>query len=79
MAGDNLRGGTGPWEDRGPLTGERFLQWSDRLRDVEEMVADPELRGEAARIRERARSMRAEFKRHSADPNWELVETGAPG
>ena len=52
---------TGPFEDyvptdmRGPLTGERFREWSDRLRDVEEMVADPELRAEAARIRERAR------------------------
>lgn len=37
------------------------------------MVDDPELRAEAARIRDEARSMRAEFKRHSAEPNWELV------
>jgi hypothetical protein len=43
------------------------------------MVADPELRAEAARIRERARSMRAEFKRHSADPNWELVQAQVAG
>jgi hypothetical protein len=63
----------------GPLTGERFREWSDRLRDVEEMVADPELRAEAARIRERARAMRAEFKRHSADPNWELVQVQVAG
>lgn len=59
--------------DVAPLTGEEFRNWSDRLRDVEEMVDDPELRAEAARIRDRARSMRAEFKRHSAEPNWELV------
>ena len=28
----------------GPLTGENFRGWSDRLRDVEEMVSDPTLR-----------------------------------
>ena len=41
---------------------------------LEEMVIDPELKGQAARIRERARSIRAELKRHSAEPNWELVQ-----
>jgi hypothetical protein len=84
QAGGNLRGGAGPFEDyvprdSGPLTGERFRDWSDRLRDVEEMVADPQLRAEAARIRERARSMRAELKRHSTEPNWELVQAQVAG
>jgi hypothetical protein len=37
------------------------------------MVSDPELRAEAARIRDRARAMRAEFKRHSKEPKWDLV------
>lgn len=37
------------------------------------MVEDPELRAEAARIRDRARSIRAELKRHSEAPNWDLV------
>jgi hypothetical protein len=71
-------GGTsGPEEsaDRpaAPIGGGGFLNWSDRLRDVEEMVVDPELRAEAARIRDRARSIRAEVKRHSQAPNWGLV------
>lgn len=56
-----------------PLTGEDFMKWSDRMRDVEEMVADPELRGEAARIREDARSIRRDLKRGSGEPNWELI------
>ena len=56
-----------------PIAGGDFLNWSDRLRDVEEMVDDPELRAEAARIRDRARSIRAELKRHSTAPNWDLV------
>ncbi len=37
------------------------------------MLDDPELRGDAARIREQARTMRAEFKRHSKEPNWDIV------
>jgi hypothetical protein len=37
------------------------------------MVDDPQLRAEAARIRERARAMRAELKRHSAEPQWDVV------
>lgn len=56
-----------------PLTGDSFREWSDRLRDVEEMIRIPELRDEVARIRDRAREARAEFKRHSITPNWELV------
>jgi hypothetical protein len=56
-----------------PIAGNDFINWSDRLRDVEEMVDDPELRAEAARIRDRARSIRAELKRHSIAPNWDLV------
>jgi hypothetical protein len=56
-----------------PISGEDFLNWSDRLRDVEEMVDDPELRAEAARIRDQARAIRAEMKRHSKEPNWGLV------
>lgn len=51
------------------------MQWSDRLRSVEESLDDPALRQEAAEIREAARGVRVEFKRHSKDPEWELVKT----
>jgi hypothetical protein len=57
----------------GPLTGGEFRRFADGLRDVEEMLNDPQLRAEAARIRDRASAVRAEFKRHSKEPNWELV------
>jgi hypothetical protein len=57
-----------------PITGDDFVDWSDRLRNVEEMIADPELRAEAARIRDRARGIRQDVKRHSRPPNWDLVE-----
>jgi hypothetical protein len=54
----------------GPITGEGFRQWSDRMRDVEELMTDPEMRAEAARIRDRARGAREEYKRHSKEPDW---------
>ncbi len=57
----------------GPITGDQFRQWSDRLRDVEEILDDPDLRAEAARIRDRAREFRFDFKRHSQQPQWSLV------
>ena len=77
MSGSARPGNTPAEDDRervvAPIAGGDFLNWSDRLRDVEEMVDDPELRAEAARIRDRARSIRAELKRHSIAPNWDLV------
>jgi hypothetical protein len=69
------RGGPTDGEQAGPLTGEKFVEWSDRLRNVEEMLDDPALRNEAARVREIAKGMRAEIKRHSVAPNWDMVNT----
>ncbi|MFO1096579.1 MAG: hypothetical protein U0992_25215, partial [Planctomycetaceae bacterium] len=58
-----------------PLTGQDFTGWSDQLREVEEMLSLPELRAQAGAIRERARDVRREFKRHSKTPDWNLVRT----
>jgi hypothetical protein len=56
-----------------PLTGDDFMNWSDRLRDVEEMLQEPALRDEVSQIRDRAREARIEWKRHSQMPEWDLV------
>jgi len=61
-------------DPNGPLTGRDFLRWSDRLRDVEEMLSEQELREEVAAVRDRARAIRAEFTRHGAEPQWDTVE-----
>ena len=53
-------------EGPNPITGDGFRQWSDRLRDVEELLNSPDLRAEAARIRDRARGAREEARRHAA-------------
>ncbi len=70
-------GGTLPEE--GPLTGERFTEWSNRLQDVEDLLPTPELRAQATAIRDRARRERIEIKRHSKAPDWELVRTSIYG
>ena len=58
-----------------PLTGNDFSNWSDQLRDIEEMLDDPDLRSRIARVRDRARAIRAEFRRHGTEPQWDLVRS----
>lgn len=65
----------GPGGGQGsPMTGQGFGAWTERLREVEELVEDPEVRARIQQVRQRARSMRAEFVRHAREPNWELVK-----
>jgi hypothetical protein len=68
-------GGNGgvPPAPNGPLTGEDFTAWSDRLRTVEEMVDSPDLKNAVAAARERARLMRQDFKRDQKPPDWAVV------
>ena len=53
--GRRSRGGPGPG---GPIRGEGFREWTDRMRDVEELLDNPDMRSEAARIRDRVRGER---------------------
>jgi hypothetical protein len=59
----------------GPLTGNEFGPWSDRLRDVEEMVELPDLRNEVAVARDRARVVRQEFRKEHKKPDWAVVRS----
>lgn len=63
------RGGLGS-----PITGEGFTQWSDRLREVEEMVDFPDLRNAVSSARERARAVRVDSQRDLKKPDWAVVE-----
>jgi hypothetical protein len=58
----------------GPLTGNDFAPWADRLRDAEDLVDVPELRSDLARARERARLARLEWRREGKKPDWAVVE-----
>src|SRR5205823_4686335 len=64
----------GPVTQAGPITSENFVPWSDRLRDVEEMVELPDLRNQVAAARERARVLRQQFKRDLKKPDWAVVQ-----
>jgi nucleosome binding factor SPN SPT16 subunit len=57
-----------------PLTGDEYRNWTDSLRDIEELVTDQDMKAEVARVREAAREMRVEYKRHSKEPQWSLVQ-----
>ena len=59
---------------RNPITGGDHREWTDRLRDVEEAVDRPELRDQVAQVREELRKMNSEFRRHSKEPEWDLLE-----
>lgn len=71
--------GSDPLYEDGPLTGERFTEWSTRLQDVEDLLTTPQLRAQATAIRDRARRERIDVKRHSKAPDWELVRTSIYG
>jgi hypothetical protein len=57
----------------GPITGDNFTDWSDRLRDVEEMIDQRDLRNAVAAARDRARTMRQDFKKDRKKPDWAVV------
>lgn len=54
--------------NRRPITGEGFRDWADRLGMVEELLSDPELANEAARISDNARAMRIDHTRSNLPP-----------
>lgn len=62
-------------EDRGVFTGTGYEQWSDRLRNVEELLNNPELRNEAAKIFDRAREVRLNMKRSNEAPQAAHLNT----
>ena len=66
----------GRGSETGPITGENYAEWEERLRTVEALLDSPEARARLAAARERAREMRAEFRRHATPPQWGTVEQG---
>ncbi|MGA2864343.1 MAG: hypothetical protein ABSF95_07630 [Verrucomicrobiota bacterium] len=61
------------WRREGPLTGDDFVSWSERLRDVEQMIEEADLRNEVAAAGERARVLRQAVKRERKKPDWAVV------
>jgi hypothetical protein len=72
---DNMNAGSGAaTTPEGPITGTDFRSWADQLRDVQEMIDEPDLRNDLARVLDRAREMRTQYVRHAQGPQWNLLE-----
>ncbi|MGA0326930.1 MAG: hypothetical protein ACO3OK_08000, partial [Limisphaerales bacterium] len=61
-------------QDQGPMGGNSFREWTDGLREAEEMVDVPELQNDIAAIRDRARTIRREARDAGEEPKWDLVQ-----
>lgn len=58
----------------GPITGEDYEKWADRLGQVEEMFPQEDLRNAAARVRDEARAMRIDYRRDELPPGAATIE-----
>jgi hypothetical protein len=57
----------------GPILGEGFANWADRMRDVEQVVDSVELRNRLATVRERVAGFRAEYRARGRKPPADIV------
>lgn len=58
----------------GPITGEDYKEFRDRLGNVEEMLQQEDLRNEVARIADNARAMRIDYSRDNLPPGAATIE-----
>ena len=61
-------------QEAGPITGDGYRAFSEGLRDLQDQISSNDLRLSAARVADRARALRADFKRHSQTPAWSLLQ-----
>lgn len=59
----------------GPITGEGYRDWADRLQQVQELLTDPALANEAARVADEARAMRVDHQRNNEPPQADELRT----
>ncbi|HEY2082205.1 MAG TPA: hypothetical protein VGI88_05430 [Verrucomicrobiae bacterium] len=57
----------------GPITGGEYMNWADRLRDVEQVVDSPDLRYQLATVRERVGALRQQFRQSGRRPDEKVV------
>jgi len=57
----------------GPILGDGFANWADRIRDVEQVIDSTELRNRLATVRERVAGFRAEYRVHGRRPPVDAV------
>jgi hypothetical protein len=68
-------GGRGGLGINGPITGNQYVDWTDRMRQVEEVVDAPELRNRLAEVRERVGVLRSDYRQRRQKPDAETLRT----
>lgn len=76
-------GGGGDWffdeaaevADESAITGSNFGPWTDRLRNVSEMLTKPELRNQVEQVIDHARSLRRDYYRDADAPQVGHLQT----
>jgi hypothetical protein len=61
--------------DGGPITGNNYVNWSGRLRDVEQVLDPQDLRNQLATVRERVAVLRADYRERGQLPQSEVVRS----
>ncbi|MGA2177674.1 MAG: hypothetical protein ABSH38_22090 [Verrucomicrobiota bacterium] len=59
--------------NNGPVTGNDFASWTERVRDVEQVLDAPDRRNQLAAVRERVGAFRADFRRTGRKPDPSAV------
>lgn len=83
QGGNAMSGGGGGWffdeaaevPRAGPFSGDGYREWAERLSLVEELVGDPELANEAARVADAARALKLEHGRNNEAPQAATLQT----
>jgi hypothetical protein len=57
----------------GPVTGNDYSSWTERVRDVEQVLEAPDMRNQLAAARERIGAFRADFRRTGQKPDPQAV------
>jgi hypothetical protein len=69
-----LGGGRGGLGENGPITGSNYVEWSDRMRDVEQTVDSQDVRNQLATVRERVGVYRRYYRQDGRLPSSEEVQ-----
>ena len=69
-----------PEEDpqRGPITGDDYGEWSERLSNLEEIIPQEDIRNSIAKVLDDARAMRIDYQRNNAAPEASTIDQISP-
>ncbi len=71
LGGSNAGGGL----NNGPITGNNYVDWTDRLRDVEQAVDSQDVRNQLATVRERVSVYRRAYRDDGRPPSKEELQS----